>query len=147
MSAAISAPIPLFQEANEYWQNLIRECRRQTEAMNGILAQRGVPECERIIWGSGPSVRIAKSECPSTVLQFDMQFFPWGPMITGTATGDQSCDLKLALEEFDFPIAMDLDGAIVAIIEEGRSLSPREVALLLTQKFRRCFPGISLPIA
>jgi hypothetical protein len=75
-----------------------------------------------------------------------MHFYPWGPMISGTVTGDQADDLKFAPEEFDLVIAKDLDETVVAVINEGRSLRPREVALFLTQNFRRCFPCISLPL-
>ncbi|HSU60350.1 MAG TPA: hypothetical protein VLI55_13625 [Bryobacteraceae bacterium] len=147
MSAvAISAPIPLFQEANTYWQELMQECQRQMDAINAILARQGVPADDRITWTSGQSLRMSRSQLPSTRVEFNMQFYPWGPMISGTVTGDQAEDLKFAPEEFDFVIAKDLDGAVVAIIGEGRSLCPREVALFLTQNFRRCFPCISLPL-
>ncbi len=145
MSAvAVSAPIPLFQEANAYWQELIQECKRQMDAMNEILSQHGVPEDDRVTWTHGSQMQINRSQLPSTKVQFNMQFYPWGPMISGTVTGDQAGDLKFAPEEFDLVIAKDLDESVVAIIDEGRSLTPREVALFLTQNFRRCFPCISL---
>ena len=145
MSAAtVSAPIPLFQEANAYWQELIQECQRQTDAINEILAGHGVPADGRIAWTPGPQMQMSRSQLPSTKVRFNMQFYPWGPMITGTVTGDQADDLKFAPEEFDFVIAKDLDDSVVAIIDEGRSLCPREIALFLTQNFRRCFPCISI---
>ena len=145
MSAAtISAPIPLFQEASQYWQELINECKRYIDTINAVLAQHGVPADDRVIWTSGSEMQISRSQLPSTKVQFNMQFYPWGPMISGVITGDQAEDLKFAPEEFDFAIAKDLDETVVAIIDEGRSLCPREVALYLTQFFRRCFPCISL---
>jgi hypothetical protein len=145
MSAAtISAPIPLFQEANQYWQELISECKHHVDTINAILAEHGVPEDDRVVWTTGPQMQICCSHLPSTKVQFNMQFYPWGPMISGTVTGDQTEDLKFAPEEFDFVIAKDLDDTVVAIIDEGRSLCPREVALFLIQHLRRCFPCISL---
>ncbi len=145
MSAAtISAPIPLFQEANQYWQELINECKHYTDTINAVLAECGVPEDHRVIWTTGSQMQISRSQLPSTKVQFNMQFYPWGPMISGTVTGDQADDLKFAPEEFDLVIAKDLDDSVVAIIDEGRSLCPREVALFLIQHLRRCFPCISL---
>lgn len=145
MSAAtISAPIPLFQEANQYWQELINHCQRYTESINAILAQHGVPADDRVVWTTGSQMQISRSQLPSTKVQFNMQFYAWGPMISGTVTGDQDQDLKFAPEEFDFVIAKDLDDTVVAIIDEGRSLCPKEVALFLVQHLRRCFPCISL---
>jgi hypothetical protein len=145
MSAAtISAPIPLFQEANQFWQELINECKHYIDSINAILAEHSVPEDDRVLLATGPQMQISRSHLPSTKVQFNMQFYPWGPMISGTVTGDQDEDLKFAPEEFDFIIAKDLDDAVVAIIDEGRSLSPKEVALFLIQHLRRCFPCISL---
>lgn len=145
MSAAtISAPIPLFQEANQYWQELINECKHYTDTINAVLAERGVSEEDRVIWTTASQMQISRSQLPSTKVQFNMQFYPWGPMISGTVTGDQADDLKFAPEEFDLVIAKDLDDTVVAIIDEGRSLCPREVALFLVQHLRRCFPCISL---
>lgn len=145
MSAAtISAPIPLFQEANQYWQELINECKHYTDTINTVLAQHGVPEDDRVAWTHGSEMQISRAQLPSTKVQFNMQFYPWGPMISGTVTGDQAEDLKFAPEEFDLAIAKDLDDTVVAIIDEGRSLCPKEVALFITQHFRRCFPCFSL---
>ncbi len=145
MSAVtLSAPIPMFQEANTYWHELIEECKRQTGVINSVLSQYGLPAHDRVIWDSGALMRMSRPQLPSTKVEFNMQFYPWGPMISGTVTGDQAEDLKFAPEEFDFVIAKDLDGAVVAVIDEGRSLCPREAAMLLTQNFRRCFPCISL---
>jgi hypothetical protein len=145
MSAAtVSAPIPLFQEANTYWQELMQECKLQIDTINAILAEHDVPPDDRIAWAPGPRMQMSRPQLPSTKVQFNMQFYPWGPMISGTVTGDQADDLKFAPEEFDLVIAKDLDDSVVAIIDEGRSLCPREVALFLTQNFRRCFPCISI---
>jgi hypothetical protein len=147
MSAAtVSAPIPLFHEANAYWQELMQECKRQIEAINTILEQHGEAPDDRVEWIPGSSVQMSRSQWPSTKVQFNMQFFPWGPMISGAVTGEQAENLNFAPEEFDLVIAKDLDETVVAIIDEGRSFSPREVAHFLTQNFRRCFPCISLPL-
>jgi hypothetical protein len=147
MSAAtISAPIPLFQEASQYWQELINECKHYTDTINAVLAQHGVPADDRVVWQVGSQTQMSRSQLPSTKVQFNMQFYSWGPMISGTVTGDQADDLKFAPEEFDFVIAKDLDDTVVAIIDEGRSLCPKELAMLLTQHFRRCFPCISLTV-
>ncbi len=145
MSAAtISAPIPLFQEANQFWQELINECKHYIDSINAILAEHGVPEDDRVLLNTGSQMQISRADLPSTKVQFNMQFYPWGPMIGGTVTGDQDEDLKFAPEEFDLVIAKDLDDTVVAIIDEGRSLCPKEVALFLIQHLRRCFPCISL---
>ena len=141
-----SAPIPLFHEANTYWQELTKECKRQIEAINAILEQHSVPVDDRVEWISGSALEMRRSHLPSTKVQFNMQFYPWGPMISGAVTGDQAEDLKFAPEEFDLVIAKDLDETVVAVIDEGRSLCPKEVALFFTQNFRRCFPCISLPL-
>jgi hypothetical protein len=141
-----SAPIPLFHEANAYWQELTQECKRQIEAINAILEKHSVATDDRVEWISGSQLQMCRSQLPSTRVLFTMHFYPWGPMISGTVTGDQADDLKFAPEEFDLVIAKDLDETVVAVINEGRSLRPREVALFLTQNFRRCFPCISLPL-
>ncbi|HEY7307105.1 MAG TPA: hypothetical protein VH601_23480 [Bryobacteraceae bacterium] len=147
MSAAtLSAPIPLFHEANAYWQDLMQECKRQIEGINASLTQHGVPDDDRVKWISGQQTEMSRSQLPSTRVQFNMQFYPWGPMISGTLTGEQAEGINFAPEEFDLVIAKDLDETVVAIIDEGRSFSPREVAHFLTQNFRRCFPCISLPL-
>ena len=65
-------------------------------------------------------------------------------MISVSVTGDEAEDLEFFPQEFELPIATDLDGSIVAIFEEGRSFSPRELATYLAQSLRRCFPGLRL---
>src|SRR5215472_18994360 len=119
-----SAPIPLFHEATAYWQELTQECKRQIEAINATLEQHSVPAEDRVEWISGTELQMRRSQLPSTKVQFNMQFYPWGPMISGTVTGDQADDLKFAPEEFDLVIARDLDETVVAVIDEGRSLCP-----------------------
>lgn len=146
MNAATSpARLPLFEEGKQYWEQLISECRRQATDINSAICQRGLSDGDGIQCESGTGLHIMRSSVPSTEIQARMEFRPWGPVIDGFITGHEAEDLKFFPEEFEITIAKDLDGTVVAIFDEGRSLSPQELAAYLTQHFRRCFPGISLP--
>ena len=89
-------------------------------------------------------LRMSKSGHPSTTVKLIIGYYPWGPMLSLAITGHQTEDWEFFPEECEMPIAMDVDGSVVAIYEEGRSFSPRELATYLTQAFRRCFPGVCL---
>ena len=144
-AAAASARAPLSQEANAYWESLVDDCRRQSQAINTVVSQRGWPNDHFIECRPGSELRIVKSHCPSTDIKLTINYCAWGPMIDGVVTGHEDENLEFGLEEFTIPIATDADGSVVAVYDEGRSFSPHELALYLMQRFRRCFPGVSLP--
>ncbi len=144
MSAASVAAYPLHQEGRKYWEELACECKRWAEAINTVLDQHGLRDEERVECHPGAQIRIIRSQIPSTTIEVNLDFYSWGPVISGTITGEQETNLKFALQEFELLIATDLDGSTIAIADEGRSLSPEALATYLTQNFRRCFPGISL---
>ena len=145
MSAASPATTPFLQEATEYWDELARECERQTESINACVSQYGLRADGLIEWTPGSKIHMSRSRHPSTTIEARFEFFSWGPMISGTITGQQDAELNFAPEWFDILVAKDLDGSTVGIIGEGRSISAAELATYLTQHFRRCYPDISLP--
>lgn len=143
-AAAISAPTPLYLEGNEYWKQLLDECKRQTEVINSVVSEKGLSSDYYVQCTTGPELRMLKSANPSTTVKLIIGFYAWGPMLSLAITGHQSDDWEFFPEECEMPVATDTDGAIVAIFDEGRSFSPRELAAYLTQAFRRCFPGVCL---
>ncbi len=143
-AAATSAPLPLFREGSEYWKQLTEECQRQTEAINSVAAQNGLSDKDCVCCTIEPELRILKSTYPSTLITVRIGFYLWAPMLSVALTGDEVEKLEFFPEEFEMPIARDLDGAIVAIFDEGRSFSAHELATYLTQRLRRCFPGLCL---
>lgn len=142
--AAISAPTPLFLEGGEYWNQLMDECKRQAEVINSVVSEKGLSSDHRVECTAGTELRMSKSANPSTTVKLRIGFFPWGPMLSLAITGHQTDDWDFFPEECEMPVATDGDGATVAIFDEGRSFSPRELAAYLTQAFRRCFPGVCL---
>ncbi|MBV9406419.1 MAG: hypothetical protein JO211_13825 [Acidobacteriaceae bacterium] len=144
-AAAVPAPAPLYQEGQQYWADLTSECRRQTEAINAAISRCGNPSTDLIDCRCGATLDIVKSRCPSTGVNVRINYCSWGPMLDGIITGEEQEDLEFCPEEFTIQIAKDLDGSIVAMFQEGRSFSPRDLATYLMQSFRRCFPGLALP--
>lgn len=144
MSAAATAPLPLFREGSEYWKQLTDECQRQVEAINLVASQNGLGNEHCVRCESGSDFRMVKSTCPSTQVNLRIGFYSWAPMISVALSGDEVETLEFFPEEFEMPVATDLDGAIIAIFDEGRSFSARELATYLTQRLRRCFPGLCL---
>ena len=146
MSAA-SKPVatPLFHEGNHYWEELRSELKRQMEQINYAVSRHGLTDDELVRWLPGSGIDILRSQHPSTGIKADINFRSWGPVISGEITGYQADDYRFFPEEFEVLIAKDLDGAAVAIFDEGRSFAPAELAAYLMQHFRRCFPDISLP--
>jgi hypothetical protein len=141
-AAAASAPIPLYKEGKQYWQDLTDECQRYVECVNATLVRNGIDrdallECTV----AADSLQIATARRPSTNVKVVLDFRSWGPVIAATVRNQQSA----LPEEFELPLALDLDGQMVAIYDEGRSFSPHEVASYLKQSFHCCYPGISLP--
>ncbi len=146
MSAATSpARAPLAQEGQAYWEHFVDECMRQTEAINAVAAQRGFAGEHLVQCAPGAELHMLRAHLPSTSIEVDISFHSWGPVIRGRISGRDYDDLEFRPEELDVPIAKDLDGTVIAIFDQGRSFSPEELAMYLTQSFRRCFPGLSLP--
>ena len=143
-AAAVSAYTPLSLEGNEYWQQLMDECKRQIEAINAIVSEKGLSRDHYVQCMAESELRMCKSANPSTTVKLIIGFYSWGPMLSLAITGHQTDDWEFFPEECEMPIAMDGDGTTVAIFDEGRSFSPRELASYLTQAFRRCFPGLCL---
>ncbi|MBV9759410.1 MAG: hypothetical protein JO340_02500 [Acidobacteriaceae bacterium] len=145
--SAPSKPVatPLFHEGSEFWQELRSELKRQMEQMNQAVSRHGLEDDELIHWFPGAKVEIVRPRHPSTGIEADIFFRSWGPVISGQVTGHQEDDHRFFPEEFEVSIAKDLDGAAVAVFDEGRSFTPKELAAYLMQHFRRCFPDISLP--
>jgi hypothetical protein len=146
MSAAATspAPLPLLQEGLAYWEELVNECERQVNAINAAATEHGLLSEHLIEWIPGRDLGMIRRETPSTEIQLDLLFENWGPVISGAIKGRQQEDVGFYPEELEVPLGQDEDG-MVAILGEGKSLSPREFAGYLAQRFRRCFPEISLP--
>jgi len=146
MSSAAPAPLPLFHEGSDYWENLGRECRRLMDAINAAAMNYGLPADYLVEWAPGTQIHLVRHRCPSTEVSLSISFERWGPTIHGTITGHEEEDLRFYPEELEVPLARDPDDeGVVAVLGEGRSLSAREFACFLAQNFRRCFPGMALP--
>jgi hypothetical protein len=143
-AAAMSASTPLLLEGGEFWKKLMDECKRQTQIINSVVSEKGLGADQYVECTIGPELRMSKSATPSTTVKLRIGYYPWGPMLSLAITGHQSEDWEFFPEECEMPLATDGDGEVVAIYEEGRSFSPRELAIYLTQAFRRCFPGLCL---
>ena len=145
MSAAVMSPsAPLVREGTQFWEELAQECRRQVEDINAVVQEKGLSRDDYIQCAAGRELRMSKSGTPSTLVKILLGFYGWGPMLSVSITGRQTHDSEFFPEQCEMPIAVDADGAVVAIFDEGRSFSPRELATYLTQAFRRCFPGVCL---
>ena len=144
MSAVGSSVVPLYEEGLEFWSRLSSECKRQVEAINKAITNHG-SEDDKVSLLPGEDLRLVKRGYPSTQLTASLNFQAWGPVIRGSIRGWEEQSLEYFPHEFEFAIAKDLDEAIVAIYEEGKSFSSKDLARYLMQIFRRCFPGLSLP--
>jgi hypothetical protein len=146
MSAAVAgATVPLYLEGTKFWQELTDECREHVEAINRAVSAQGLSPDERVELMPGDDIYMRKRKFPSTRVEASLGLFSWGPVIRCKISGARDCDHHFLTYEFEMPIARDGDGKTVAIFDEGRSFSPREVACYLTQSFRRCFPSATLP--
>jgi hypothetical protein len=145
MSAAVMVRAPLGQEALAFWEDLIGECDRYTSAINAAISSQGVPPDQFLECGHEHELHMRKSTPPSPGVRMAIDFLSWGPVIRGRVTGQETKDSEFCVEEWEVPIAKDLDGAVIAIFDEGRSFSPQELARYVVQTFRPCYPAISLP--
>jgi len=145
MGAAVSpAPLPLFHEGMAYWEQLNKECKLHLNAINTVAIDCGLPADHLIEWAPGRNIGMIRQRYPSTEVTVELSFEHWGPTVTVAIRDRQDEELRFYPEELEVPLGKDEDG-MVAILGEGKSLSPSEFACYLAQNFRRCFPGISLP--
>jgi hypothetical protein len=144
-AAAAQLTVPLYAEGTRFWQEVIAECRRHVRAINRTAMAEGVSSDHLVRLQPGPDLHIYKGGFPSTDVKALLSFFSWGPVIQCTMAGARDAEHRFLTNEFEMPIALDLDTKTVAIFDEGRSFSPFEVACYLTKVFRRCFPNVTLP--
>ncbi len=146
MSAVSQATVPFYQQALAYWSDLRLQCQKQVEAINSVVEENNLSQWEKVQWRPGSmSFAMLCTSLPSTVITLSLDFEHWGPKVTGCIRGEQEDSLHFYPEDFEFPITFDDDDSVVAVIHEGRSLTPLEFAKFVVQNFRRSYPGISLP--
>lgn len=145
MTAMASARVPLSEEGLTFWTDLTAECHRYTAAVNDAISTRDLAPEQFLQWTHGRELLICKHGCPSTTVQLSMEFLSWGPVIRARVTGEQTRGVEFRPEEWEVTVSKDLDGAVVAIFDEGRSFSPHDLARYVIQAFHRAYPGVSLP--
>ncbi len=140
--------IPLSQEAQAFWQDLMHETQEHAQSINRAATGHGLDAAYWVEWKSGRNMfGIVRKMYPSTEIIVSLSFERWGPLIKVLVTGYQHEDMRYYPEEHEVLIARDLDGRTVAVLGEGRSYSPSEFASYLVQHLRRCFPAMALPCA
>jgi hypothetical protein len=144
-AAAVQAAMPLHSEGTRFWQEVTEECRRHVQAINRAVSAAGLSDDCLVQFLDGPEVRIIKNGYPSTELTASLSFYSWGPVIQCRISGARDAQHRYLTQEFEMPIARDLDGKIIAIFDEGRSFCAFEVACYLNKIFRRCFPNVTMP--
>jgi hypothetical protein len=145
-AAALQATLPHYQEALGYWDDFTVQCQRHVQAINTVVTEKGLPLAAGVQWRPGSlNASLVRSAIPSTEITLNLAFENWGPTISGSVRGLQAGDLHFYPEEFEFTVGTDQDDSVVAITNEGRSLSPHEFAKYVVQHFRRSYPGITLP--
>lgn len=144
MASAV-APAPLRQEGTWFWEELTKECKKQVGALNCALTNHGITAGDRVECHTGQQLRLIRACHPSTIIDVSMIVEHWGPVLRMRITGHETNHAGLLQREFEMPLATDVDGCVVGVFDEGRSLCPRELASYLMQHFRPCFPRISLP--
>lgn len=146
MSAAVcTQPNSLFQEGMNFWQELGTECRRHADAINAAALSEGFPEDHLIRCETRGGIHIEKPGVPSTDVNIRLLLKPWGLVIAAEVTGLRDPNRRFSTAEIEVPLGRDLDGSVVAIFDEGRSFSVRDLTRYLMQHFRRCFPVLALP--
>jgi hypothetical protein len=144
-TGACVAALPLRSEGLRFWEGLVHECRTQIQAINSVLSGCGRGADEQVECSANEGLHLERTKYPSTTVDVRIRFEDWGPVLQVLITGLQRAGFRFFPEELEVPLATEGDGSLVAVFDEGRSLSPRELASYLTQHFRRCFPGIALP--
>ncbi len=146
MTAAVSPVlVPLYDEGMRFWRELISECKDQVLAINSALSHHGQAVDEQVAYLADEDLHLHRLQYPSTTVKVNIRFERWGPVLKVMITGLQTPDFGFFPKELEVPLATEGDGCLVAVFDEGRSLTHRELASYLTQQFRRCFPRITLP--
>jgi hypothetical protein len=127
-----------------FWNRLNAECERQARTVNMVLADHGEPPDRAIEVTTGSEIRLTTNDSPSTRICARLGFRSWGPVISATIDCYEADGVRLT-EEFEVPIAEDVDGEIVGLFDQGRSVSPCELAAFLLQRFTHCYPTVTLP--
>lgn len=144
MTAAATRHPPLSHEGFTFWRDLIEKCERYTAAMNAAISERGLAPDQRLECHHDRELQISKIAPPAIKIRLDLDFFSWGPIVRGKITGQEGKDREFCLEEWEIPIAQDLDGSVIAIFDQGRSFSAQDLACYVLQAFRPCYPDLSL---
>ncbi|MBV8828132.1 MAG: hypothetical protein JO108_02770 [Acidobacteriaceae bacterium] len=146
MSAAPAvAQVPLTTEGTQFWKDLTAECESKVEFLNRSLLSRGLHEEDLVTIAPGSELHISKSGKYCVDISARIDFCSWGPVISGAVRGCGAGDADFSAREFEFPIARDGDGSVVAIYDQGKSFSPLDLSCYLMQNLRRCYPNLTLP--
>src|SRR4051794_23225416 len=101
MSAAAMQPVPLFHEGRRFWEDLVNECRRLTDAVNKAAASDGVCSDQLIRCDAEEDIRILKKGYPSTDVNVRLNFHSWGPVICAAISGEQNSGRKFKRAELE----------------------------------------------
>lgn len=145
MSAPAAAQAPLSIEGSLFWEDLVAECKERVEGLNRLLSSRGFKEQDLVEFSAASALRIHKTVDPRMEIRVDINFRSWGPVLTGSVKGKGAGEMDFCAKEFEFPVSKDLDGSVVAIYDQGKSFSARDLSFYLMQNLRRCYPEIALP--
>ena len=135
---------PLFLEGSHFWKDLVSNVQQRVHEINRTAAACGSAS-DLLRVQEEAQLTIVKEGVPSTAIQLRLKFEPWGPVIAGVISGRQSNAARFSTEEFEVPLSRDLDGSVIAVFDEGRSFTANDLARYLLQRFRRCFPNLTLP--
>jgi hypothetical protein len=144
VNAAAAAVSTRQDFGKSFWSRLNAECERQVGTVNMVLADHGDPPDRAIAVTTGTEIRLATNDSPSTRIYARLGFRSWGPVISVTIDCYEADGVRLT-EEFEVPVAEDVDGEIVGLFDQGRSVSPCELAAFLMQHFTHCYPSVTLP--
>jgi len=145
MLAAVTAPSPSRTEiGTRFWEMLTEECQQQIRAINDVLKEHGDDPEKWLQLSVGDEIRMSACSGPATRIYARLGFRSWGPVINATMDCYEADGTRLT-EEIEVPITEDGEGGIVGLFDQGRSISPCELAAYLTQHFRHCYPAVSLP--
>lgn len=145
-AASISALIPRYHEGRQYWSELAGQCERHVDCVNATLLRNQVEPTGLLEYAAMPdSLRVSRPRHPEFRVDLTLRMEDWGPVINARFCHEDGAGKLCLPHEFELPIAIDGDKQVVAIYDEGRSFSPREVTSYIIQYFRSCYPNISFP--
>jgi hypothetical protein len=105
-AAFASAPVPLYEEGTQFWQDLAKECQRYVDCINATLIQNGIDADGLLRCAAGPeSLHVIKAKLPATIVSVLLNFFSWGPVIGVTICRQQADGHPFLPQEFELPIA------------------------------------------